>query len=77
MKINPELLSVLERPGARTLALIVAAALIALGLIIHAYVTREPRYKTLGGTRGVILDTHTGKASHCSEAPPIWPERRK
>lgn len=59
----------LDRPWFRSAAILVGLLAIALAILLS-----RQRYQM---EHSFILDTHTGKASLCSEAPPIWPERRK
>ena len=54
-------------------SLIVSAIIIAIAIIVFAFVHREPRYKPLGDGN-IILDTHTGKTSPWYEAPEIFPK---
>lgn len=64
-----KLKSELDRQWFRSVAILVGLLAIALAILLS-----RQRYQI---EHNLILDTHTGKASHCSEAPPIWPERRK
>ena len=68
------LLLFLDKPGANLFVYLLIAALLSLSIIAYAILARPARYTYHDGT---VFDTHTGKASHCSETPPIWPERRK
>ena len=62
-----------ERLGSRAVALIICAALIAVAIVVAAFIIREPRYKPMGNGN-VILDTHTGKTSYWYDAPEIFPK---
>ena len=68
------LLLFLDKPGANLFVYLLIAAMLSLSIIAYAILARPARYTYHDG---MVFDTHTGKASHCSEAPPIWPGRRK
>lgn len=53
--------------------LIVAATIVAMAIVVAAFIAREPRYKPMGNGN-VILDTHTGKTSYWYDAPEIFPK---
>ena len=70
------LVSFFDQPGGRAFALVLSAVVISTALVIYAILMRPPRYLP-HSHNNIIFDTRTGKWSSLSDAPPIWPERRK
>lgn len=64
---------IVRRHNMKDSSLIVSAIIIAIAIIVFAFVHREPRYRPLGNGN-VILDTHTGKTSYWCDAPEIFPK---
>ena len=70
------LVSFFDQPGGRAFALVLSAVVISTAIVIYAILMRPPRYLP-HSHNNIIFDTRTGKWSSLSDAPPIWPERRK
>lgn len=70
------IVSFFDQPGGRAFALVLSAVVISTAIVIYAILMRPPRYLP-HSHNNIIFDTRTGKWSSLSDAPPIWPERRK